>query len=52
MPTQDWTKRWTDEELYRKYALTASEIEFIEKIVRPMDQTMSTLDEAASDDDE
>lgn len=37
VPTQDWTKRWTDAELYRKYGLTAEEIEFIEGIVRPMD---------------
>ena len=26
----DWTKRWTDGELYKKYGLTASEIAFIE----------------------
>jgi len=37
VPTQDWTKQWTDADLYEKYALTASEIAFIEKIVRPMD---------------
>ena len=49
VPTQDWTKRWTDAELYRKYALSEGEIAFIEKIVRPMDLTMSMLDE---DDEE
>lgn len=37
VPTQDWTKQWTDADLYAKYGLTASEIAFIEKIVRPMD---------------
>jgi len=37
VPAQEWTKRWTDEDLYAKYGITASEIEFIEKIVRPMD---------------
>jgi len=37
VPTQGWTKRWTDADLYERYALTASEIAFIEKIVRPMD---------------
>jgi site-specific DNA-methyltransferase (adenine-specific) len=37
VPTQVWTKRWTDEDLYAKYGITASEIAFIEKVVRPMD---------------
>lgn len=37
VPTQDWTKQWTDADLYAKYSLTDSEIAFIEKIVRPMD---------------
>jgi hypothetical protein len=36
VPIQSWTKRWTDKDLYAKYALSASEITFIEKIVRPM----------------
>lgn len=36
VPTQKWTKRWTDEDLYAKYGLSASEIAFIEKVVRPM----------------
>ncbi len=36
VPTQDWTKQWTDSDLYAKYKLTASEIAFIEKIVRPL----------------
>ena len=37
VPTQDWTKRWTDAELYAKYGLSIDEIAFIEKVVRPMD---------------
>jgi hypothetical protein len=37
VPTQDWTKQWTDADLYAKYGLSVSEIAFIEKIVRPMD---------------
>jgi hypothetical protein len=36
VPTQKWTKRWTDKDLYAKYGLTASEITFVEKLVRPM----------------
>ncbi|MFQ5592207.1 MAG: Eco57I restriction-modification methylase domain-containing protein, partial [Phycisphaerae bacterium] len=37
VPTQEWTKRWTDENLYAKYDITDSEIAFIEKVVRPME---------------
>lgn len=37
VPMQDFSKPWTDEELYQKYGLTAEEIAFIEKMVRPMD---------------
>jgi Eco57I restriction-modification methylase len=36
VPTQKWTRRWTDEDLYTKYGLSASEIAFVEKLVRPM----------------
>lgn len=37
VPTQEWNRKWTDDELYAKYGITESEIAFIEKIVRPMD---------------
>jgi len=37
VPVQEWTKTWTDAELYAKYALTDEEIAFIEGIVRPME---------------
>jgi len=36
VPIQKWTRRWTDEDLYAKYGLTAREIAFVEKLVRPM----------------
>jgi hypothetical protein len=36
VPTQDWTKIWTDEDLYAKYGLSNNEIAFIETVVRPM----------------
>ncbi len=36
VPTQKWTRRWTDKDLYAKYGISASEIAFIEKVVRPM----------------
>lgn len=37
VPTQEWTRQWTDDDLYAKYGLTGTEIEFIERVVRPMD---------------
>lgn len=36
VPMQDFSKTWTDEELYKKYGLTPDEIAFIESMVRPM----------------
>lgn len=52
VPTQKWTRQWTDEDLYAKYSLTGNEIAFIEKIVRPMDFSGDASDETVSDDDE
>jgi site-specific DNA-methyltransferase (adenine-specific) len=37
VPTQEWTRRWTDEDLYVKYGVSESEIAFIETVVRPME---------------
>lgn len=37
VPTQDWSRPWTDEDLYAKYGITPEEISFIEKVVRPME---------------
>jgi len=37
VPIQDFSKSWTDEELYAKYGLTEVEITFIESMIRPMD---------------
>ncbi len=45
VPTQEWTKRWTDEDLYKKYGITEDEIAFIEKIVRPMELSDAAADE-------
>ena len=36
VPIQDFSKPWTDEELYRKYGLTNEEIAFIESMISPM----------------
>ncbi len=38
VPIQDWSKPWTDEELYRKYNLTKEEIAYIESRIKPMGQ--------------
>ena len=37
VPQQDFSKPWTDEELYAKYGLTDEEIDFIESMIKPMD---------------
>ena len=37
VPLQDFSKPWTDEELYAKYGLTEDEIAFIESMIKPMD---------------
>ena len=37
VPLQDFSKPWTDEELYKKYGLTEEEIQFIESMIRPME---------------
>ncbi|MCL6628979.1 MAG: Eco57I restriction-modification methylase domain-containing protein, partial [Armatimonadetes bacterium] len=45
VPMQDFSKPWTDEELYKKYGLTEDEIAFIESMVRPMDADTEPDDE-------
>ena len=36
VPMQDFSRAWTDEELYEKYGLTDEEIEFIDSMVKPI----------------
>ena len=50
VPTQAWDKKWTDKELYTKYGISQSEIEFIEKVVRPMDLRIDLLGDARVDE--
>lgn len=52
VPTQQWTKQWTDEELYSKYGLSENEIAFIEKVVRPMDLSGDAIDEVVDIEDD
>lgn len=37
IPLQSFDKSWTDEELYKKYDLEKDEIEYIENMIKPMD---------------
>lgn len=37
VPMQDFSKSWTDDELYKKYGLTQDEIDFIESMIKPME---------------
>ena len=37
VPIQDFSKSWTDKELYAKYGLTQEEIDFIESMIKPME---------------
>lgn len=37
VPIQDFSKPWTDEELYKKYGLNDEEIAFIDSMIRPME---------------
>ena len=52
VPTQEWNRIWTDEDLYAKYGITDSEIAFIEKVVRPMDLTDAISEDFAETDDD
>lgn len=36
VPVQDFSRAWTDEDLYVKYELTEEEIAFIESMIKPM----------------
>ena len=51
VPTQNWAKPWTDVGLYEKYGLSKSEIAFIEKIVRPMDDFNGAVPDETIEDD-
>lgn len=52
VPIQDFSKPWTDEELYLKYELTPEEINFIESTIKPMPQDVAEMDEAILENDD
>ena len=37
VPKQDFSKAWTDVELFKKYGLAEDEVAYIERLIRPMD---------------
>ena len=37
VPIQDWSKTWTDAELYKKYGFNRAEIDYIETMIKPME---------------
>lgn len=37
VPMQDFSKPWTDEEIYEKYGITEEEQAFIDSLIKPMD---------------
>ena len=37
VPLQDFSRPWTDADLYEKYGLTNDEIAFIESMIKPME---------------
>ena len=38
IPMQNFSKAWTDDELYEKYGLSQDEIDYIESMIRPMEK--------------
>jgi len=45
VPLQDFSKPWSDKELYAKYGLSQDEIDFIEELIKPMELTGGEDDE-------
>ena len=37
VPSQDFTRKWTDEELYAKYGITDEEVVFIDSMIKPLE---------------
>lgn len=42
VPQQDFSKPWTDKELYEKYGISDEEVSFIDSMIRPMDLEENT----------
>jgi site-specific DNA-methyltransferase (adenine-specific) len=44
VPQQPWDRKWTDAELYAKYGLAQEQIDYIESVIKPMDDGVNPLD--------
>jgi len=44
LPQQDWDRRWTDAELYERYELTSDEVDYIESVVKAMEEEDEPVD--------
>jgi len=44
-PVQRWDREWKDEELYKSYGLTTEEVDYIETVIRPMDNSETSEDD-------
>lgn len=38
VPMQDFNKKWSDEKLFKKYKITSKEIDFINSLIKPMNE--------------
>lgn len=45
VPIQSWDRTWTDEELYKKYALSEEQIAYIEAVIKPIELSSAGEDE-------
>jgi len=45
VPIQKWDRQWTDKALYKKYELVVEEIDYIEAVIRPMENVDTDGDE-------
>jgi hypothetical protein len=50
VPTQDFSRPWTDQQLYSRYGLNDEEIAFVEWMIRPMAINGDLFDEAVPDE--
>jgi len=37
VPIQKWDRKWTDEELYKKYGLSSEEVNYISSLIKPIE---------------
>lgn len=44
VPVQDFSKSWTNEELYKKYNMNQDEIDYKESMIKPMPLTIDGED--------